>query len=124
MKKLMTRTVAALAVVAAVFGSVTAANAQGSTFRLFPDRVHTFTAMVYEGQPVRVEVRGDQDPRADLDLYIYDANGILVAIDDDNTNLCVGWWVPRFTGVVTIRVVNHGWVYDDYSLLMWGGNFR
>jgi hypothetical protein len=32
--------------------------------------------------------------------------------------------VPRFTGVVTIRVVDHGWVYDDYSLVMWGGNFR
>jgi uncharacterized protein involved in high-affinity Fe2+ transport len=122
MKKLMTRTVVALAMVAAVLGSVTAANA-GSIFRLYPDRVQTFTAMVFEGQPVRVEVRGDSDPRADLDLYIRDAYGNLVAIDDDDTNFCIGEWVPRFTGVVTIRVVNHGRVYDDYSLVMWGGYF-
>ena len=57
MKKFMTRTVAALAVVAAVLGSVAVANA-GSIFRLYPGRVQTFTAMVYAGQPVRVEVRG------------------------------------------------------------------
>jgi hypothetical protein len=110
-------------VVAAVLGSVTAAHAQGS-FRLYPDRVHTFTAMVYAGQPVRVEVRGDRDRRADLDLYIYDAYGNQVAVDDDRTNFCIGGWVPDFTGVVTIRVVNHGWVYDDYDLVMWGGSFR
>ena len=124
MKKLMTRTVAALAVVATVLGTCTVASAQGSLFRLFPGRVQTFTAMVYGGQLARVEVRGDRDPRADLDLYVYDAYGNLVAVDDDSTNFCIGQWVPNFTGVVTIRVVNHGWVYDDYNLLMWGGYFR
>ena len=124
MKKILTRTVAALAVVAAVLGTSTVASAQGSIFRLFPNRVQTFTAMVYAGQLARVEVRGDQDPRADLDLYIYDAYGNLVAVDNDNTNFCIGQWVPSFTGMVTIRVVNHGYVYDDYSLVMWGGNFR
>jgi hypothetical protein len=124
MTKLLTRTVAAVAVAVAVLGTSTVASAQGSLFRLFPNRVQTFTAMVYAGQLARVEVRGDRDPRADLDLYIYDAYGNLVAMDDDETNFCIGQWVPSFTGVVTIRVINHGVVYDDYNLLMWGGYFR
>lgn len=42
----------------------------------------------------------------DLDLFIYDGNGNLIAKDDaeDNTPVCV--WTPRWTGTFKIVVKN------------------
>jgi hypothetical protein len=121
MRQFINRMAAAMAAVAVL--ATGTAWAQGG-FRLYEGNTHTFTAMVYEGQPVRIEVRGDGDSRADLDLYVYDRYGRLVAVDNDDTDFCIGRWVPNFTGVVTIRVRNVGYVFNDYSLRMWGGNFR
>jgi hypothetical protein len=122
MRQFINRMAAAVAAVA-VLATGTVAFAQGS-FRIYDGETDTFTAMVYEGRPVRIEVRGDGDHRADLDLYVYDRYGRLVAVDNDNTDFCIGGWVPSFTGLVTIRVRNVGWVYNDYFIRMWGGNFR
>jgi hypothetical protein len=50
------------------------------------------------------------------DLYVYDENGNQVAADDDLTDECFVSWVPRWTGVFTIRIVNRGSVYNRYRL--------
>jgi hypothetical protein len=118
------RKATAVAAAVAILASGTVAAAQTSTWRLRAGLQHTWTAQVFAGVPVRVVVDGDGDSRADLDLYIYDQNGRLVAVDNDYTDFCIGSWTPSFTGTVTIRVVNVGTVYNDYVLTMTGGYFR
>ena len=120
---LIRKATAAVAAVA-ILASATAATAQSSTWRLRSGLTHTWTAQVFAGVPVRVVVDGDGDTRADLDLYIYDQFGRLVAVDNDYTDFCIGTWTPSFTGRVTIRVVNVGTVYNDYEITMSGGYFR
>ena len=94
MRQFITRVAAAVAAVAVLATGTAWAQ---SRFRLYEGNTHTFTAMVYEGQPVRIEVRGDGDSRADLDLYVYDRYGRLVAVcyagDDDLNAMMVrdGW---------------------------------
>ena len=82
-------------------------------------RTDVWRAQVYQGVPVRVTVDGDGD--TDLDLYIYDEYGRMVASDDDLTDVCIARWTPRFTGLVTIRVVNRGSVYNTYVINVRGG---
>lgn len=61
-----------------------------------------------------VVVIGDGDN--DLDLYIYDQNGNLVASDTDYTDQCVCRWVPAWTGPFRIRIVNRGAIYSDFAI--------
>lgn len=61
-----------------------------------------------------VAVNGDGD--TDLDLYIYDENGNLIASDTDSTDSCVATWTPKWTGKFTIKVVNRGSVYNRYEI--------
>lgn len=69
----------------------------------------------YGGEVARVAVVGDGD--TDVDLYVYDENGHLIAKDDDRTAECVVSFVPRWTGPFRVRVVNNGYVYSNYLLL-------
>ena len=66
------------------------------------------------GKIARVAVSGDGD--TDLDLYVYDENGNLVASDVGTTDRAVATWTPRWTGPFTIRVVNLGNVYNEYRI--------
>lgn len=109
-------------VAAAILATSTVAMAQGSFRRLFGGQTHTFTAYVVAGVPAAVTIRGDGD--TDLDLYVYNRFGQLVAADDDGTDLCIVRWVPASSGMVTIRVVNLGSVYNDYVIQRWAGLFR
>lgn len=61
-----------------------------------------------------VIVVGDGDN--DLDLYIYDQNGNLIASDTDYTDQCICRWVPAWTGAFRIRIVNRGKIYSDYAI--------
>ena len=60
-------------------------------------------------------VSGDGD--TDLDLYVYDSNGNLIAKDDDFTDVCYVCWVPAWTGRFIVKIVNRGPVYNRYVLL-------
>lgn len=62
-----------------------------------------------------VFVSGDGD--TDLDLYVYDSNGNLIAKDDDYLDDCYVRWVPAWTGRFIIKIVNRGPVYNKYILL-------
>ena len=76
---------------------------------------HTYTEVFRGGEMAQVIVSGDLD--TDLDLYVYDQFGNLVASDDDESDQCVGSWIPAWTGRFTIRIVNRGSVYNDYRIL-------
>ncbi|MCW5933684.1 MAG: hypothetical protein KIT45_05185 [Fimbriimonadia bacterium] len=74
----------------------------------------SFSESFYKGRLAGVLVSGDGD--TDLDLYIYDRNGALVAYDDDPTDDCLCLWTPRYTGKYTIKVVNRGYVYNEFYI--------
>lgn len=66
------------------------------------------------GEIAIVTVIGDGD--TDLDLYVYDNNGNLIASDTDYSDDCVCTWTPRWTGNFRIKIVNRGRVYNSYLL--------
>ena len=85
-----------------------------STTRVKARTTDVYTISFRGGESARITVAGDGD--TDLDLYVYDEFGNLIASDDDNTDYCVVSWTPRFTGPFTVRVVNRGSVYNEYRL--------
>ncbi|MCF2602869.1 hypothetical protein JQM84_04055 [Parabacteroides distasonis] len=60
-------------------------------------------------------VSGDGD--TDLDLYVYDSNGNLIAKDDDYMDDCYVSWIPAWTGRFKVRIVNRGPISNRYVLL-------
>ena len=66
------------------------------------------------GEVATVVVIGDG--RTDLDLYIYDEYGNLVAMDNDYSDNCVATWFPSRTGWFTVKIVNRGSVSNVYSM--------
>ena len=99
-------------------GAVAFAGAVGGP-KSNTDRVQANDTDRYEvefrgGEQARVVVDGDGD--TDLDLYIYDQNGNLITKDDDNTDYCICTWTPKWTGKFTIRIVNRGNVYNEYTI--------
>jgi hypothetical protein len=75
----------------------------------------TYVVRFVGGELAMVGVEGDGD--TDLDLYVYDETGKLVVADEDDTDLCLVRWTPRWTGTFTIRVVNRGAGSNRYTIL-------
>ena len=73
-----------------------------------------YTIVFRGGEHARVFVKGDGD--TDLDLYVYDENGNLIAQDTDGEDTCLVNFQPKWTGKFIIRVVNRGRVYNRYRL--------
>lgn len=66
------------------------------------------------GEIARIDLAGDTD--TDLDLYVYDADGQLVARDIDYSDRAtVVFFVPS-NQIYTVRIVNLGNVWNGYSL--------
>lgn len=83
------------------------------------DRVLAYDTDVYTeyfrgGEVAVVVVCGDGD--TDLDLFIYDRYGNLVASDTDSTDYCVVRFYPRWTAPYRIVIRNLGSVYNEYTL--------
>jgi hypothetical protein len=84
------------------------------------DRVDAYGSDVYymtfrAGEKGEVGLIGDGD--TDLDLYVYDENGNLIASDTDYTDDCYVSFYPRWTGRFKVKIVNRGRVYNQYLLL-------
>ena len=62
-----------------------------------------------------VAISGDGD--TDLDLYVYDSNGNLIASDTSYSDDCYVCWIPKWTGRFIIKVVNRGPLYNKYVIL-------
>jgi hypothetical protein len=89
-------------------------GSQSNTFRLDGRTYRDFTVTFVGGEAAEVGVKGDGD--TDLDLLIFDEFGNKIASDEDNTDRCYVRWVPKWTGKFTIRVVNHGHVYNEFRI--------
>ncbi|WP_013630012.1 hypothetical protein [Rubinisphaera brasiliensis] len=74
----------------------------------------TYYDVFRAGQLAEVVIQGDGE--TDLDLYVYDENGNLIASDTDNSDLCVVRFSPKWTGRFRIVVKNLGTVYNRYVL--------
>lgn len=74
-----------------------------------------YTASFVANQLAEVLLSGDGD--TDLDLYVYDSNGNLIASDTDYSDDCYVRWVPAWTGRYTIRIVNRGPIYNRFVIL-------
>ena len=74
-----------------------------------------YTITFVAGETASVGISGDHT--TELDLYVYDDQGNLVARDDNGygDERLVKMIVYR-TSVFTIRVVNRGSVYNDYAI--------
>ncbi|MGH9969480.1 MAG: hypothetical protein ACREBG_17025 [Pyrinomonadaceae bacterium] len=89
-------------------------GAKRGRFSVDASRTDSFTASFYGGELASVYVSGDGE--TDLDVYVYDAAGNLIAKDADYSDTCLVQWVPYWTGSFTIKVVNRGRVYNNYSI--------
>lgn len=83
------------------------------------DRVYakdyvTYDCKFWANELAEVIVIGDGDN--DLDLYVYDEKGNLIASDTDYTDQCICRWVPAWTGSFTIKILNRGVVYSRYAI--------
>ena len=73
-----------------------------------------YTLAFRGGEAAVIVVSGDGD--TDLDLYVYDELGNLIALDDDGSDNCVVRFTPKWTGPFTVRVKNRGLVYNRYVI--------
>jgi hypothetical protein len=109
-----------LVVVATVGSASKASPVEGRKFDA--DAVDAYSSVTYTeylsaGELTTVYVSGDGD--TDLDLFIYDENGVLIDSDTDYGDECVATVVPNWTGRFTIVVRNLGSVYNRYTLNIW-----
>jgi hypothetical protein len=66
------------------------------------------------GELAEIGLIGDGD--TDLDLYVLDAAGNVVARDEGPTDVAYVAWYPLYTQQYTIAVVNHGGVYNRFHM--------
>lgn len=83
------------------------------------DRVLSNSTDVWEirfrgGERGSIRVDGDGD--TDLDCYVYNSAGTMVAYDNDMTDYCVLDWYQSSTGNVRLEIRNLGDVYNQYIL--------
>jgi hypothetical protein len=74
----------------------------------------SYTLPFIAGQLAQVYVSGDGS--TDLDVLVYDQNGVLITFDDDWGDECLVRWVPKWTGPFTIVVKNLGRVWNRYYI--------
>jgi hypothetical protein len=72
-----------------------------------------FTIRFHAGETAKIGVAGDGD--TDLALAVYDESGNLIAFHSGTE--CLVEWTPKWTGRFTIKVVNLGYVYNNYVLV-------
>lgn len=82
---------------------------------VYGNSVELYDISFVEGRLAEILVRGDSD--TDLDLYVFDSYGHLIAQDADYTDRCYVSWVPMWTGRYTVKIVNRGPVLNNYYLV-------
>lgn len=83
------------------------------------DRILSNTTDIWEinfrgGERGSIRVDGDGD--TDLDCYVYDSAGTMIAYDNDLTDYCVLDWYQSSTGTIRLEIRNLGDVYNQYIL--------
>lgn len=91
-------------------------NGPSRTFEIVNGNgIDTYTISFMANYLAEIAVSGDGD--TDLDLYVYDSNGHLIASDESYSDDCYVRWVPAWTGRFIVKVVNRGPLYNRYVLL-------
>lgn len=67
------------------------------------------------GEVARAAVSGDGDTR--LDLYVYDENGNIITSQVGPGDDCLASWVPSWTGIFVLKVVNRGLLPNRYVIV-------
>lgn len=86
------------------------------------DRVYSHSSISYTctlkgGEITNIELKGDGD--TDLDLYVYDMYGNLIAYDESYGDYCAVSIAVYYTSKFTIKVVNRGNVYNDFAIIVY-----
>ena len=74
----------------------------------------TYKIRFKENQKAIVHVNGVG--LTDIDLYIYDSNDNLITSDTSDSDNCECTWIPKWTGIFTIRIKNRGSMYNLYYM--------
>jgi hypothetical protein len=99
----------------AVAGSAQAASGSDS-FCVLPYEYVDYEEVVYGGDTFLVTVVGSGN--SDLDLFVYDEFGNLIASDTSIGAFSQVWVLPCYTQWMTIRVVNNGGAFDCYTIAL------
>ena len=86
-------------------------------FRIPARSYQDWVVTLYGGQSTGIVVSGDGT--TDLDIYLYDQNGRLIGSDTSYGDDCFLGVDVYITSNFTIRVKNLGYVYNDYSLMVY-----
>jgi hypothetical protein len=86
-----------------------------SSTQVLAGATDTFEVSFAAGELATVMISGDGD--TDLDLYVYDENGNLVASDTGSSDTATVSWTPAWTGNFRVQVRNLGNVYNSYVVM-------
>ena len=117
MSRLNRVVLAAVLSLAALSGSVFAGpvgGLVGGVYTVLARDYDLFRVRCYGGEVTTIVVSGDGD--TDLDVIVYDENGRLIASDTAYGDDCVVRFRPRWTGTFQVKVVNLGYVHNNYVL--------
>lgn len=79
-----------------------------------PGMQHYYDVVLVAGLPTFISVFGDGS--TDLDIFVYDQNGFLIASDNRPFDQCRVVVSPYWTGPFRIVVVNRGPFFNRYVL--------
>jgi ABC-type sugar transport system substrate-binding protein len=99
-------TLAAAAVAAAAVATPVAAASFLDADTIHPAETYTYVANFDAGVTATAKLWGDE--ASDLDLFVYDENGNLIASSDSLQSIEAAEWTPLWTGEFRIEVVNVG----------------
>ena len=88
---------------------------QVASTQVMAQSTDTFTTSFRGNELASIAISGDGD--TDLDLYVYDENGNLIASDLGSTDQAVVSFTPAWTGPFRIEVKNRGYVYNNYAIV-------
>jgi len=75
--------------------------------------INTYTVTFRGGELAEVGTWGDGS--TNLDLFVYDENGNLIAQDTGPGDRCYVALTPKWTGVFKVRVINRGALWNAYN---------
>jgi hypothetical protein len=114
MMKKLALSVLAVAVLAVSAGSALAVE-QRSDYKCLPaDSSVIYTETVFAGEVVSVAVAGTN--LTDIQLFVYDEFGNLIASDVSYGNNCLVVFVADYTENITIKVVNNSYFANCYGI--------
>jgi hypothetical protein len=83
---------------------------------VFPGQTDYINVNLVGGEVTLIQVWGDKD--GDIDCFVYNNRGNLVAADNDDTDACLISIKVPYTAQYTLYIKNEGHVSDRYHGLM------